>query len=261
MQGSEWNKGLNMKLGVSTLALIPTPLEDVLTCLEDREVGYCEVINEFPYNTIDQDVVGSYNVKITVHSPLSDVNIASYNETMRNSSVSQIKESIEIASEMDPGIVVVHPGHVPILGKKFEEKIIENSIKSLGECAEYAADCGVMLCIENMPDIEGLLCKDVHQLADIVEELDCNMTLDVGHAHNMKFSIQDMLNSPRIKHIHLSDNDGSYDDHDAIGSKTLDFETLFNDLKKIDYDGVLVVEVKDPQAVSESLRFLKNHIH
>lgn len=249
-----------MKLGVSTLALIPKPLEDVLTCLEDRGVGYCEVINEFPYNHIDLDVTGSYNVKITVHSPLSDVNIASYNETMRNSSISQIKRSVDLATKTDPGIVVVHPGHVPILGKKFEEKIRENSIKSLGECAKYAAERDVKLCIENMPDIEGLLCKDVRQLADIVEELDCYMTLDVGHAHNMKFSIPEMLNSPRIKHIHLSDNDGSYDNHDAIGSKTLDFETLFNDLKKIGYDGVLVVEVKDPQAVSESLDFLKNNL-
>lgn len=249
-----------MKIGVSTLALLPTPLEDVLYCLEDRGINYCEIINEFPYNSIDQDVVDSYNVKITVHSPLSDVNIASYNEAMRSSSVSQIKKSIEVASALDSEVVVVHPGHVPILGKKFEENIIKNSIKSLRECSNYADDMGVMLCIENMPDIEGLLCKDIDQLAGIVDDLDVYMTLDVGHAHNMNYSVQEMLESPRIRHIHLSDNDGSFDNHDAIGSKNLDFESLFKGLKRIKYDGVLVVEVKDPSAVSKSMDFLKNNL-
>lgn len=249
-----------MKIGVSTLALLPTPLEDVLSCLEERRIKYCEIINEFPYNSIDQDIVDSYEVKITIHSPLSDVNIASYNEVMRSSSVSQIKGSVDVASALDSEIVVVHPGHVPILGKKFEEKILENSEKSLRECSSYAEDSGVMLCIENMPDIEGLLCKDINLLAGIVEDLGAYMTLDVGHAHNMNFSVQEMLESPRIRHIHLSDNDRSYDNHDAIGSKNLDFESLFKNLKSRRYDGVLVVEVKDPIAVSESLDFIENNL-
>ena len=77
----------------------------------------------------------------------------------------------------------------------------------------------------------------------------------------MKFTVQEMLKSPRIKHIHLSDNDGSFDNHNAIGSESIDFKSLFNELKRIGYDGILVVEVKDPEAVSESLNFLKNEFN
>jgi sugar phosphate isomerase/epimerase len=247
-----------MNFSVSTLALSPKPLDDILACLEDRGLKYCEVINEYPYNSINEDVVDSYDVKITVHSPLSDINIASYNDTIRRSSVSQIKNSIDVASSLEPGIVVVHPGHVPILGKKFEDKILKNSIESIGECSRYAAERDVMLCVENMPDIEGLLCKDINQLDKIVEELEAYITLDVGHANNMKFPVSEMLRSPRIKHIHLSDNDGSFDNHNALGSASIDFEYLFKELRRIGYDGILVIEVKDSQAVSESLDFLKN---
>ncbi len=247
-----------MNISVSTLALSPKPLEDVLSCLEDRGLKFCEVINEYPYNSIEKDVVDSYDVKISVHSPLSDINIASYNEAIRRSSVLQIKNSIDLASSMEPGIVVVHPGHVPILGQKFEDKILKNSKESLGECTKYASERDVMLCVENMPDIEGLLYKDINQLDRIVEDLEAYMTLDVGHANNMKFPVSEMLISPRIKHIHLSDNDGSFDNHNAIGSASIDFESLFKELSRIGYDGILVVEVKDPQAVSESLDFLKN---
>lgn len=249
-----------MKIGVSTLALSPAPLESVLKCLEERNVEYCEVMNEYPYNIIDRDVVGSYNVKITIHSPLSDVNIASYNDKMRRSSVSQIKNSIDTAASLDSDVVVVHPGQVPILGKKFVERIREHSLESLRECSNYADENDVMLCIENMPNFEELLLKDLNEVHTVAEELDSHITLDVGHAHNMNIPINEMLNSPRIKHIHLSDNDGNYDSHCAIGSADIDFKLLFEELKSINYDGILVIEVKDPPAVTESLDYIKNEL-
>jgi len=249
-----------MNISVSTLALSPTPLENVLSCLEDKGIKFCEVINEYPYNSIEEDVLDSYNVKISVHSPLSDINIASYNEAMRRSSVLQIKNSIDLASSIESQVVVVHPGHVPILGKKFEDKIQKNSTESLDECNKYASERDVTLCIENMPDIEGLLCKDINQLDKIVEDLNAYMTLDVGHAHNMKFPVSEMIKSPRIKHIHLSDNYGSFDNHNALGSANIDFVSLFKELDRIGYKGILVIEVSDPQAVSESLDFLKNNL-
>jgi sugar phosphate isomerase/epimerase len=248
-----------MNISVSTLALSPKPLDNVLACIEDRGLKYCEIINEYPYNSISKDIVDSYNIKITVHSPLSDINIASYNQAIRRSSVSQIKKSIDIASSMEPGLVVVHPGHIPILGKKFRKKILNNSNESLSECSRYAEDIGVMLCVENMPDIDGLLGKDINELHEMVEKLGAYITLDVGHANNMKFEISEMLRSPLIKHIHLSDNDGSFDNHNAIGSVNIDFKSLFKELNNLNYNGILVVEVKDPKAVTESLDYLKNN--
>ncbi len=68
-----------------------------------------------------------------------------------------------------------------------------------------------------------------------------------------------MLKSPLIKHVHLSDNDGSYDNHNAIGSANIDFKSLFKELNNRDYNGILVVEVNDPKAVTESLDYLKNN--
>jgi sugar phosphate isomerase/epimerase len=248
-----------MNISVSTLALSPKPLDKVLGCLEDRGLKNCEVIHEYPYNSISKDMVDSYNIKITVHSPLSDINIASYNETIRRSSVSQIKKSIDLASSMEPCLVVVHPGQIPILGKQFREKILANSKDSLTECTRYAEDRGVMLCVENMPDIEGLLGKDINELDKMVEEIGAYMTLDVGHANNMGFEISEMVKSSLIKHIHLSDNDGSFDNHNSIGSVNIDFKTLFKELNKLDYGGILVVEVKDPESVNESLDYLKNN--
>lgn len=254
-----------MKISVSTLPFYPQPLEDVLNHLVELDVEYCEIINEYPHQLLENDLFDSYDLKTSVHTPLSDINLASHNQTMRNSSISEIKKSMETASKLGSKIVVVHPGHMPILGRRFTDKILQYNRDSLKECSQYAHELGVEMCVENMPDIDGLLYKDLGELESLILDIDAYITLDVGHAHNNKFSVEDMLKCSRIRHIHLSDNDGSYDSHNALGNneengKGINFKSLFNGLKNIKYDGLLVVEVEDPESVAESLIYLKGNL-
>ena len=57
--------------------------------------------------------------------------------------------------------------------------------------------------------------------------------------------------------MHLSDNDGSFDSHNPWEVQISILSLYLMELKNIDYNGILVVEVNDPQAVFESLDFLK----
>lgn len=245
-----------MKIGVSTLALYPQPLEEVLESLEERNIDYCEIINEYPYHELDDDLLDSYQIELTVHSPLSDINLASHNQSIRDSSIEEVKKSMDRAVQWNADLVVVHPGSMPIMGKKIEERIFKYNLESLKECADYARDSGIYMCVENMPVIESLLYQDLNELNSLLEELDVYMTLDVGHAHNSGFSPSQMFSYPRIKHIHLSDNDGTFDQHNALGSGSIDFDLIFKNIEKSKYDGILVVEVKDPKDVITSLDFI-----
>lgn len=249
-----------MKIGVSTLALFPMSMEEILNYLESIKVEYIEIIKEYPYDSIDPELVNSYNFKTSVHAPLSDINIASLNESIRKTSIKEVKSSMDLASEIDASVVVVHPGQMAFLARKFEQKGMKSSLNSLKECSEYADELGIKMCIENMPDMEGLLCKDLNELNGIVQEINVAMTLDVGHAHNMGLSIDEMLNYDTIGHIHLSDNDGSFDSHDAIGSKNIDFKSLFEGLKKMKYNGILTIEVKERDEILKSLNYIKKLI-
>ncbi|MFA0833570.1 MAG: sugar phosphate isomerase/epimerase family protein [Methanobacterium formicicum] len=245
-----------MKIGVSTLALYPQPLEEVLESLEERNIDYCEIINEYPYHELDEDLLDSYQIELTVHSPLSDINLASHNQSIRDSSIEEVKKSMDRAVQWNADLVVVHPGSMPIMGKKIEERIFKYNLESLKECADYARDSGIYMCVENMPVIESLLYQDLNELNSLLEELDVYMTLDVGHAHNSGFSPSQMFSYPRIKHVHLSDNDGTFDQHNALGSGSIDFDLIFKNIEKSKYDGILVVEVKDPKDVITSLDFI-----
>jgi len=249
-----------MKIGVSTLALYPQPLQEVLEFLEEKNVDYCEIINEYPYHKIDDGLLDSYQVKLTVHSPLSDINLASHNQLIRNSSITAVKRSMDRAVEWNADLVVVHPGSMPIMGKKISDSILKYNLESLVECADYAQDLGIYMCVENMPVIEGLLYQDLNELNSLLEEIEVYMTLDVGHAHNSGFSSSQMFDYPLIKHVHLSDNDGTFDQHNALGTGNIDFNSIFKNMAEAQYDGIVMVEVKDPQDVIQSLTFIEKMI-
>lgn len=249
-----------MKIGVSTLALYPQPLQEVLEFLEEKNVDYCEIINEYPYHEIDDGLLDSYQVKLTVHSPLSDINLASHNQLIRNSSITAVKRSMDRAVEWNADLVVVHPGSMPIMGKKIADNILKYNLESLVECADYAQDLGIYMCVENMPVIEGLLYQDLNELNSLLEEIEVYMTLDVGHAHNSGFSSSQMFDYPLIKHVHLSDNDGTFDQHNALGMGNIDFDSLFKNMAEAQYDGIVMVEVKDPRDVIQSLNFIEKMV-
>lgn len=250
-----------MKIGVSTLALFPMSLEEILNYLEGIKIEYCEIIKEYPYDVIDSELVNSYNLKTSIHSPLSDINIASLNESIRKASVEEIKNSIDLASKIDSDVVVVHPGNMAFLARKFEQEIQKSCLKSLKECSKYADELGINMCVENMPDMEGMIYKDLGKLSEMVQEIGASMTLDVGHAHNMGFTIQEMIEYDNIGHIHLSDNDGSFDNHDAVGSENIDFKLLFKGLNKVKFGGIYVIEVKQQDEILKSLDYINNLIY
>jgi sugar phosphate isomerase/epimerase len=253
-----------MKISVSTLPFYPRSLKNIFESLLDLNINYCEIINEYPYDFIEKDLVDSYDLEISLHAPISDINLASHNKAIRKISISEIKKSIDMAFEIDSKVVVVHPGHIPILACRFKDKILHYNRDSLMECSKYAQERGIKMCVENMPDIEGLLYKDLNELENLVLDIDAYITLDVGHAHNNKFIIKDMLKTFRLEHIHLSDNDGSYDNHNALGDikkNGLNFKSLFKGLKQINYNKLMVLEVEQPQGVVNSLHYLKKLVN
>ena len=65
---------------------------------------------------------------------------------------------------------------------------------------------------------------------------------------------------PVTGHVHLSDNDGSFDTHQALGSQGengINFENLLKNLDKSNYRDIIVVEVRNLEDVDESLNYLK----
>ena len=142
--------------------------------------------------------------------------------------------------------------------EKVRHNVYEIAKNSLKEIGKYGEDCGVYPCIENMPNIEGFMYKDINHLNQTLEELDLPMTLDIGHAHHAGFSPKEFY-FDRIKHIHVHNNYGDDDTHNQLNEGTF-FLFLFFDIfidKK--YDGIYMLEMFNKDFIENSIEYLKDN--
>ena len=248
-----------MKLGASTLAGIETTLEETLEFIENLGLDYAELVHQFPSENIDADILESYNLKYSVHSPFMDVNIAALQDKSRLNSIGQIKDSIDFANEINAEAVVIHPGLAPFLANKyFLDKVYETANNSIRELGEYSRDLGVLSTIENMPTFDGMLYKNMEDLHELLTSLDMSMTLDIGHAVHAGYSPDQMI-FDSIKHIHIHDNFGDDDAHLALGEGSIDLKHIVNSLEEKSYDGIYIIEVNDFDSIKKSYEYMKKN--
>lgn len=247
-----------MKIGASTLATFNNSLVSSLEFIEGLGIGYVELLHQYPNEKFDLDILNSFDFKYTIHAPFLDVNIASLSTKSRNVSIEQIKDSINLANEIDASIVVVHPGLVPFLLKEMPEKIYPVANNSIKELGDYSRDLGVTTTIENMPNFESMIYQDMSKLNEILVEFEMGMTFDIGHAHHSGISPDEMY-FDSIKHIHAHDNMGDDDSHLPLGEGNIQLKDIVNTFEEKNYDGIYMIEVNDKDSIKKSLEYLKNN--
>jgi len=245
-----------MKIGISSLPFYKENILDNLEFIEGLNVNYYEILNEYPNNKIDIDSLNSYNLNYTLHSPVIDLNLASLNKNIQKLSIAEIKKSIDLARELDSKTVVVHPGSIPFLSRSFEKETLAKSRESIKICGDYGKDLGVTVAIENMPKIEGFLYQNIYKLNELLQELEMEMTLDIGHAATAGFK-ENELYFDSVKHMHLSDNNHEFDEHLSLGEGSIDLKTIVDTFKKNSYDGIYTIEINDKESVVKSLEYLR----
>lgn len=245
-----------MKIGASTLATYQEGVMESLDFFEDNKIEYVELLHDYPSRFLDADILNSYNLKYTMHTPMNDINIASLNPSIRNASVKEIFYSLELANELDIDTVVVHPGKIPFLCHCFTDNIDELNQDSMIEISEFATDLGVTALFENMPNIQGFTYNKIEQLIEFLTANDLKMCLDIGHANTMNYSSPELYFS-NVKHIHLSDNFGDDDSHLALGEGNINIKSIINHYESNNYDGIYMIEVNDKESILRSLEYLK----
>lgn len=248
-----------MKLGASTLAGIEYELENTLEFIESLGLEYAEIVHQFPTENINIELLESFNLKYSIHAPFMDVNIAALQEKSRLNSIEQIKDSINLANEINAEAVVVHPGLASFLVKKyFLDDVYKTADESIKEIGEYSKDLGVLTTIENMPTFDAMIYQDLEKLDELLTTLDMSMTLDIGHANHAGYSPEAMY-FDSIKHIHVHDNFGDDDAHLAFGEGSIDLKGIINDFEKKNYDGIYIIEVNDYDSIKKSYEYMKEN--
>lgn len=223
---------INMKLGFSTLALFMSSLED---CLETAKIdGFqlMEILCEGPYwprNILDSqinfEIFESYDIEVYLHSPTIDLNPGSLNPGIREETLKQLKETVDMAAETGSKAVTTHPGLIHRLEERVRNFGIEHSIEILTKANDYAVERGIKFSIENMPNKYAYFCNTAEEHEYFIRKCGSYATVDTGHA-NTSDDVKSFFKIKNIVYYHLNDNNGEKDQHLSLGEGTFDLNLL-----------------------------------
>lgn len=173
---------------------------------------------------------------------------ADLTESLREASVNELLESLEVATDLGAWKAVIHPAHIRGLGPMVLDQAKGYAMDCIGSAVNRAKNLGLMLCLENLGPQSRFLFEP-EGFAEVLDRFpSLNMTLDVGHACLQDESRRRALDfldrfSKRIGHIHVSDNFGTEDSHLPIGAGSVDFTQFIKGLKSIGYNDTITLEV------------------
>jgi len=136
-------------------------------------------------------------------------------------------------------------------------------IESFSLMTQEAKKAGLRFCVE--PRVGELLSNtdSILRMMDAVNDDNFGAVLDTAHLNAQKeilaLSVEKL--GKRIFYVHAADNDGKVNDHVATGRGTVDWDGVFQGLKKHGFSGYIAVDVGMVPDIDaqyrESLEFLK----
>jgi sugar phosphate isomerase/epimerase len=232
-------------------------VEDVIL-LKEMGLALAEIAITDPegfYEQIDgyREVADRTRIKYLCHGPREgDPNDI---HALEKSYLPKVLKIFPIMPKLDMSLLTIHLW----LDRRFIKKdTITRKTDMLNEITEYASNLGISVCLENMSE-------RAEDLSEVLQDVPLlNITLDLGHAQLLsdKNTSHGFIEQfpEKIKHIHIHDNYGGNspedDLHLPIGKGSIDFVSIFSELRRIPYRGSMTLELK-PFEIRECIDYAK----
>jgi sugar phosphate isomerase/epimerase len=170
--------------------------------------------------------------------------------SIRNASLAEFRRALRAAHQIGATVLNVHYGKSR--GFFSKEQVVDWHVEVLSQLCQEAAEAGITMVLEHIPQGGRDQLENIVAIMERVPLL--RFHLDSGHAklergHDRWDEYLDRL-GPRLLHVHLSENDGTADQHLPVGAaprSTTDWPQHIKKLKATGYDGTITLEVFAPQ--------------
>lgn len=235
-------------IAISSPWFSKTPVEEMAPLLAEH---FCcwEIVGEYNHHLsisgpFLREFLKSNPLALQVHAPLSDINIASFSEKVRDASITEVVEAVRMAAGLGARMVTFHPGHLSPVAMLDPGRLRARTRDAVKIIARAGAENGMPLALENMPKMKLAAFPGPADLLECVEGTDVGLCLDVGHC-NTTGNLDDYIAvADRIRNIHIHDNNGGWDEHLELGAGNLPLEKVVSTLKPA-YRGRWVIESRD----------------
>ena len=188
------------------------------------------------------------------HLPFPTTDICSTNRGLRICSVEYLCELIRKGSDTGITKFVIHAGLEPVSFElKERAEKLACSRESLNQLADFAAECGAVICVEDLPrSCLGNSSDEILELISVNDKL--RVCLDTNHL--LKEDNVDFIRrvGNKIETLHISDYDYVDEKHWLPGEGKIQWQPLIEELKNINYQGVWMYEIgfKCPDSIKRS---------
>lgn len=205
-----------------------------------------------------KNLLEQYSIVPLIHAPSWDINIASVNKSIRESSINEIKKSIDLSKEIGSKEITIHPGSYN-LSKEFYELHLELIVNGLNEICQYANSKGQTVSIELMEDASKQLIISTNRMNYLLSNLpeNASVTIDIAHFDNEQKFDYALKNLYKISKAHISNRTkATY--HVPLNEGYLDCSYMIK--KLITLDVPLIIEGLNTTSSLELLNKNKQYI-
>jgi len=201
--------------------------------------------------------LAAQQLRCTLHAPFHDLNPGALDPKVAEVTHLRFLRTLEAAQSLGAELVVFHPGYERWRYGHRPELWLEQSLKFWPEIIRRAQSANIRIALENVFD------QAPDPLALLLERLGCahfGHCFDIGHWHIFRQQeLDDWLErlGPHLFHLHLHDNDGTLDQHLALGDGTIELSSMFDRLVFHDSRPSCTLEAHSRPVLERSLAYLR----
>lgn len=191
----------------------------------------------------------------SAHGVFIDINYSGGDSLILEATKKRLHSCFKSIKKLQIKRIILHSCFFPIMPENsmLYDLWCEDSAKLL---IDFAVQYDTEILIENVLDISPFV---IRKLMEKANHKKINVCLDIGHANLTKTPISGWFEvlHPYIKYMHLSDNNGVFDEHLALGDGNIDFAYMCQLLEKYKIKSDYTLEVTGIDRVIKSIEYLK----
>lgn len=209
------------------------------------------------------DYAREANLKVSVHLPFHDLNIATPDLVVAERTSEVIQNWLKRIAQYNGDHAVIHGGYSWSIEER--ETAYQNVKERLAFLSSIAEENGVKLLLENLiPDRLNychFIASEIDEWIYLLNDTGLQACLDVGHLAVLGADLESTIKKlgKTLAAVHYSDNDGKADLHLLPGKGQNVASDLFHILDEINFSGPIIYEINPYQySMDEIVTHIKN---
>jgi D-psicose/D-tagatose/L-ribulose 3-epimerase len=177
---------------------------------------------------------------------LLQADVAASDAERRQEDVRRLHVQIDVAARLGVEVVVIHPGGRQGAATASErDRILAFNVEAFRRLGDWAGEQGVRIGLENLARRGASMPYEMLDLLAAIDHPAIGFTLDTSHANMIALDPTTLIRElgSHLIATHISDNDGSGDQHRTPGNGSIDWPAVVRALREVGYDGLFNLEI------------------